>query len=146
MCHTDANSASEREGAMVSGGAAAAGSRLVLESVNPHCLPCDIEQKEYAYRVSTVWGGRLSKRFCNMISGSSPCLLGQHGSAVQPSCLWNSQKTCYKTFSSTCRPRLYPSLLTRFAKVNQPRNRGNLFGRLISNNNGICSQLSAQLN
>ena len=27
--------------------------------------------------------------------------------AVQPSCLWNSQKTCYKTFSSTCRPRLY---------------------------------------
>ena len=64
---------------MVSGGAAAAGSRLVLESVNPHCLPCDIEQKEYAYRVSTVWGGRLSKRFCNMISGSSPCLLGQHG-------------------------------------------------------------------
>ena len=25
--------------------------------------------------VCTVWGGRLSKRFCNMFSGSSPCLL-----------------------------------------------------------------------
>ena len=29
---------------------------------------------------STVWGGRLCKRFCNMFSGSSPCLLWQHGS------------------------------------------------------------------
>ena len=28
----------------------------------------------------TVWGGRLCKRFCNMFSGSSSCLLGQHGS------------------------------------------------------------------
>ena len=28
----------------------------------------------------SVWGGRLCKRFCNMFSGSSPCLLGQHGS------------------------------------------------------------------
>ena len=27
--------------------------------------------------------------------------------AVQPSCLWNSQKICYKIFSSTCRPSLY---------------------------------------
>ena len=26
---------------------------------------------------------------------------------VQPSCLWNSQKICYKTFSTNCRPRLY---------------------------------------
>ena len=25
----------------------------------------------------TIWGGRLSKMFCNMFSGSSPCLLGQ---------------------------------------------------------------------
>ena len=29
---------------------------------------------------ATGWGGRLSKRNCNMFSGSSPCLLGQHGS------------------------------------------------------------------
>ena len=28
----------------------------------------------------TVWGSRLKKRFCSMFSGSSPCLLGQHGS------------------------------------------------------------------
>ena len=28
----------------------------------------------------TAWGGRLCTRFCNMFSGSSPCLLGQHGS------------------------------------------------------------------
>ena len=28
----------------------------------------------------TVWGGRLRKRFCSTFSGSSPCLLGQHGS------------------------------------------------------------------
>ena len=29
---------------------------------------------------TTVWGGRLRKRFCSMFSGSFPCLLGQHGS------------------------------------------------------------------
>ena len=29
---------------------------------------------------NTVWGGRLCKRFCNVFSGSSPCLLGQHSS------------------------------------------------------------------
>ena len=32
------------------------------------------------YLSPTVWGGRLSKRFCSMFSWSSPCLLGQHGS------------------------------------------------------------------
>ena len=32
--------------------------------------------------------------------------LGCMAAAVQPSCLWNSQKACYKTFSATCRPRL----------------------------------------
>ena len=31
-------------------------------------------------RRSTVCGGRLSKRFCNMFSRSYPCSLGQHGS------------------------------------------------------------------
>ena len=42
------------------------------------------------HNTSTVWGGRLRKRFCNMFSGSSPCLLGKLGSmaaAVQPNCL-----------------------------------------------------------
>ena len=52
----------------------------------------------YYFDVNTVWGGRLCKRFCNILTVSSRCLLA---SAVQPSCLWNSQKTCYKTFSST---------------------------------------------
>ena len=33
--------------------------------------------------------------------------LGSRAAAVQPNCLWNSQKTCYNTFSSTCRPRLH---------------------------------------
>ena len=42
-----------------------------------------------------------------MFSESSPCLLGQHGScSVQPTSLWNSKKTFYKTFSTTWRPRL----------------------------------------
>ena len=56
----------------------------------------------------TVWAGSLCKRFCNVLSGSSPCLLGQHGScstAQRPVEL--SEKTCYKTFSTSCRPRLY---------------------------------------
>ena len=34
----------------------------------------------YLTAICTVWGGRLSKGFCNMFSGSSPCLQGQHGS------------------------------------------------------------------
>ena len=35
----------------------------------------------HVYRkVSTGWGGHLFRRFCNMFSRSSPCLLGQHGS------------------------------------------------------------------
>ena len=31
-------------------------------------------------QVTTGWGGHLFRRFCNMFSKSSPCLLGQHGS------------------------------------------------------------------
>ena len=33
----------------------------------------------YDFRCYTVCGARLRKMFCNMFSGSSPCLLGQHG-------------------------------------------------------------------
>ena len=33
--------------------------------------------------------------------------LGSMAAAVQPNSLWNSQKTCYKTFPTTCRPRLH---------------------------------------
>ena len=55
----------------------------------------------------TVWGGRLSKRFCKMFSESSPCLLGLHGRcAVQANGLCSSLKTFYKKFYSTCCPRL----------------------------------------
>ena len=54
---------------------------------------------------STVLGGRLWKRFCKMYSESCPLLA--LAAAVQPNCLWNSQKTFYKTFFTTCRPRLY---------------------------------------
>ena len=61
-------------------------------------LKCDLSN-QYDL-IPTVWGGRSKKRFCNMFSGSSPCLLGQNGSC-------SSQKLCYKTFSSTCRPTLY---------------------------------------
>ena len=32
---------------------------------------------------------------------------GSMAAAVQPNCLWNSQKTLSKTFYSTCRPTLY---------------------------------------
>ena len=49
-----------------------------------------------------VWGGNLLRRFCFMFSESSPCLLGQHGSILE-----NFQKIIYKTFGTSCRPRLY---------------------------------------
>ena len=57
-------------------------------------------QKGQSVILTTVWGGRLCKMFCNMFAESSPCLLGQ------PSCLWNSQKTYYKTFGISGRPNL----------------------------------------
>ena len=41
--------------------------------------------------------------------------LGSMAAAVQPSCLWNSLKTCNKTFSWTCHPTLYP--YKRFVSV-----------------------------
>ena len=40
--------------------------------------------------------------------------LGSMAAAVQPSCQWNSQKTCYRTFSSTCRPRQVTLLTHHF--------------------------------
>ena len=64
----------------------------------------------------------LSVRKIYFMSGAAGCVkgfstcflkvplagLGSMVAAVQPNCLWwNSQKSCYKTFSSTCRPRLY---------------------------------------
>ena len=49
----------------------------------------------------------MFRRFCNMFSRSSPCLLGQHGSCSIG--LWNSQKTVYKTFGTSGRPTKYKS-------------------------------------
>ena len=58
-------------------------------TINPKVLwKCFIKLRQIAYCDtlaipqqchSTIWGCRLSKGFCNMFSGSSPCLLGQHG-------------------------------------------------------------------
>ena len=42
--------------------------------------------------------------------------LGSMAAAAQPNCLWNSQKTCHKTFSSTCRPRLYMWWVSRLGQ------------------------------
>ena len=43
--------------------------------------------------------------FC-FLKGPFACLVSM-AAAVQPNCLWNSQKTLNKTFYSTCRPTLY---------------------------------------
>ena len=56
---------------------------------------------EYIVLMYTAWGGRLCKRFCNMFSGSSHCLLGQHGScssAQLPVELWENM---YSIFNVT---------------------------------------------
>ena len=42
--------------------------------------PVSCDRSVYEAESILVWGGRLSKRFCSMFSGNSPCLLGQHGS------------------------------------------------------------------
>ena len=52
----------------------------------------------------TGWGGCLFRRFRNMFSESSPCLLGQHGSCSKAQQPGNSQKTFYKTFGTSGRP------------------------------------------
>ena len=51
----------------------------------------------------TVWGGRLSKRFCNMFSGSSLAGLGNMAAVVQPNYLWNS-KHVTKLFPQSAAP------------------------------------------
>ena len=49
-------------------------------------------------RFCTGWGGHLFRRFRNMFSESSPCLLGQHGSCSTAQQPGNSLKTCYETW------------------------------------------------
>ena len=62
-----------------------------------YCLPASF---------CTVWGGRLRKRFCSMFSGGFPCLLGQHGSCSSAQLPVELLEISYKTFYTTCRPRL----------------------------------------
>ena len=63
-------------------------------------------KKKHCY---TGWAEYLFRRFCNVFSKSSPCLLGQHGSCstVKSNGLGNSQKIVYKTFGTSGRPTLY---------------------------------------
>ena len=49
----------------------------------------------------------MSKRCVTCFLEVSLACLGSVAAAVQPNFLWNSQKTCCKTFSKTCRPKLY---------------------------------------
>ena len=55
----------------------------------------------------TGWGGRLRKRFCNMFSESSRGSMAELQLPCCPSKQGELPENCYKTFSSTCRPRLY---------------------------------------
>ena len=56
---------------------------------------------------ATVWGGRLSKRFSNMFPESSTGSWAELQLPCCPSKQGELPENCYKTFSSTCRPRLY---------------------------------------
>ena len=56
---------------------------------------------------STVWGGRLSKRFCNKFSGSFPCLLWQHGSCSSAQPPVELSKNMLQNLFLDLPPRLY---------------------------------------
>ena len=69
---------------------------------------------------TTVWGGRLSKRFCKHISESSPCSAWAAWQLQYwPHSRCNSQKNVYKTFYSTCRPTLYKTFLSKVGEWGQ---------------------------
>ena len=59
--------------------------------------------RDTSLKVST---GYVKKGFVTCFLEIPLAFLGSMAAAVQPICLWNSQKTCYKTLSTTCRPRL----------------------------------------
>ena len=58
-------------------------------------------------QVSTGWGVHLFRRFCKMFSESSPGCWAVLQLSCCPSKQGNFQKTYYKTFGTSCRPRLY---------------------------------------
>ena len=64
----------------------------------------------------------MFRRFCNMFSESSSCLLGQHGSCSTAQQLGELSKTVYKTFETSGRPTPY---------VKNP-NPTNLFDALVA--------------
>ena len=60
----------------------------------------------------TVWGSRLRKRFCSMFSGSSPCLLGQHGSFSSAQLPVELVENMLQNLFLTCHPALYDSWIS----------------------------------
>ena len=65
--------------------------------------------------MNTLWGGRLSKRFCKQISESSPySAWAAWQLQYWPNNQCYCQKNVYKTFYSTCRPMLY-SYITSYS-------------------------------
>ena len=77
------------------------------------CLGCmaAVVQPNYACgtfrKNATVWGGRLSKRFCLHFSESSSCSAWAAWQLQFSPTACGTLRKHYKTFSSTCRPILY---------------------------------------
>ena len=68
-------------------------------------LTCFVSLQFLSLSVQSGAAG-LGKGFVTCFLEVPLACLGSMAAAVQPSYLWNSQKTCYKTFPSTCRPTL----------------------------------------
>ena len=82
-------------------------------------LPIFFGQNRGTYnRAAQVLGGAAtcSEGFAIFFLKVPLACMGSMAAAVQPNCLWKSQKTCYKTFTSTCCPRLYLSIQTYTAR------------------------------
>ena len=129
-------------------------------SVNACCQSCQMREYEIMHFISswrcwpdvgynsTAWGGNLFWRFCNtcacFLKVPLACL-GSMAAAVQPNGLGNSQKTFYKTFGTSCRPRLFKAnaISSRLAALPQARSsrRGcsSSLPRLEGNRREICS-------
>ena len=66
----------------------------------------EVEEVRLSVRKVQSGAGGCVKGFVKCFLEVPLAWLGSMAAAVQPSCLRNSHKTCYKTFSTTCRPRL----------------------------------------
>ena len=69
-------------------------------------LGVDVLEAWFTMRKTLIYwvGGHLFRKFCNIFSKSSTCLLGQHGSCSTAQWPGNSQKTVNKTFGTSGRP------------------------------------------